>query len=107
MATAYESPSEYIAHHLSFMERTVGNGHGLNLDTLIVSAILGVVGLGFLWWVARGATAGVPSKRQAVVELMFDFIDGQVKGIYHGDRHRFVAPLALTTGLWVVLMNAM
>jgi len=31
-----------------------------------------------------------------------------VKGIFHhGDRNKFVAPLALTVGLWVLLMNAM
>jgi F-type H+-transporting ATPase subunit a len=106
MAASYESPSEYIAHHLNFSTHAVGNG-AINVDTLIVSAILGLVGLGFLWWVVRGATAGVPSKRQAFVELLFDFVDEQVKGIYHGDRHRFVAPLALTVFLWVILMNAM
>ncbi|HXD05127.1 MAG TPA: F0F1 ATP synthase subunit A [Burkholderiaceae bacterium] len=106
MAAQYESPSEYIAHHLNFLTHPVGQS-AVNVDTLIVSAILGVVGLGFLWWVTRSATAGVPSKRQAFVELVFDFIDGQVKDIYHGDRHRFVAPLALTTGLWVILMNCM
>jgi F-type H+-transporting ATPase subunit a len=50
----------------------------------------------------------VPNKRQAFVELLFDFIDDQVKGIFHhGDRNRFVAPLALTVFVWVVLMNAM
>lgn len=107
MATQYESPSEYIAHHLSFFTHETGAGHQLNVDTLVVSALLGVIGLGFLWWVTRGATSGVPSKRQAFVELIFDFIDGQVKDIYHGDRHRYVAPIALTTGLWVILMNCM
>jgi F-type H+-transporting ATPase subunit a len=67
-----------------------------------------VIGIGFLWWVVRGATSGVPNKRQAFVELLFDFIDDQVKGIFHhGDRNRFVAPLALTVFVWVVLMNAM
>jgi F-type H+-transporting ATPase subunit a len=56
----------------------------------------------------RGATSGVPNKRQAFVELLFDFIDEQVKGVFHhGDRNRFVAPLALTVFVWVVLMNAM
>jgi len=69
--------------------------------------VLGFVGLGFFWWVARGATAGVPTKRQAFVELCFGFIDRSVGDIFHGDRHKFVAPLALTVGLWVVLMNAM
>jgi F-type H+-transporting ATPase subunit a len=70
--------------------------------------LLGFVGLGFLWWVVRGATAGVPNKRQAFVELLIQFIDDQVKGIFHhGDRNRFVAPAALTVFVWVVLMNAM
>src|SRR5205814_8150352 len=80
----------------------------LNLDSLIVSILLGIVGVGFIWWVVRGATSGVPSKRQALVELLIDFVDEQAKGIFlHGDRHRFIAPLALTVFVWVVLMNAM
>jgi F-type H+-transporting ATPase subunit a len=67
-----------------------------------------VVGLGFLWWVVRGATAGVPGRRQAFVEVVIGFIDDQVKGIFHhGDRHRFIAPTALAVFVWVVLMNAM
>jgi F-type H+-transporting ATPase subunit a len=41
------------------------------------------------------------------VELCFDFIDDQVKGIFHGPRHKFVAPLAFTVFFWVLLMNAM
>jgi F-type H+-transporting ATPase subunit a len=68
--------------------------------------MLGVVGFGFLWWIARGATTGVPTKRQAFVEMLFDFVDDQVKGIFHGNR-AFVAPLALTVFVWVLLMNAM
>jgi F-type H+-transporting ATPase subunit a len=54
----------------------------------------------------RGATAGVPGKRQAFVELVFQFVDDQVKGIFHGDRG-FIAPVALTVFIWVLLMNAM
>jgi F-type H+-transporting ATPase subunit a len=63
--------------------------------------------MGFFWWVARGATSGVPSKRQAFIELCFDFVTSQVKGIFHGDPHKFVAPLALTVFVWVLLMNSM
>ena len=33
--------------------------------------------------------------------------DDQVKGIFHGNRHVFLAPLALTVFVWVLLMNAM
>ncbi|MGZ7042937.1 MAG: F0F1 ATP synthase subunit A [Thermoanaerobaculia bacterium] len=108
MAAEQLTPSEYIRHHLTFFESSHDGGFWtLNLDTLIVSAILGVVSLGFFWWIAKSATAGVPSKRQAFAEICFDFIDGQVKGIFHGDRSKFVAPLAFTVGVWVLLMNAM
>jgi F-type H+-transporting ATPase subunit a len=98
--------AEYIGHHLTFATHQFGS-FTVNVDTVIVSILLGFVGLGFLWWVARGATSGVPGKRQAFVELTFDFIDKQVQDIFHGDRHRFVAPLALTVFIWVILMNAM
>ncbi len=105
------TPSEYIQHHLTFFTKPVGDGGGfwsINVDSVITSVLLGVLGLGFLWWVVRGATSSVPNKRQAFVELLFDFIDEQVKGVFHhGDRNRFVAPLALTVFVWVVLMNAM
>jgi F-type H+-transporting ATPase subunit a len=104
------TPSEYIQHHLTFFQKPVGDGGfwTINVDSVLTAILLGIVGLGFLWWVVRGATAGVPNKRQAFVELLFDFIDEQVKGVFHhGDRNRFIAPLALTVFVWVVLMNAM
>ncbi len=110
MASANPTPAEYIGHHLTFFSTPLAEGGGfwtLHLDTFFVSIALGFVGLGFFWWFARGATSGVPGKRQAFVELVFGFIDDQVKGIFHGDRHRFVAPLAFTVFVWVVLMNSM
>ena len=79
----------------------------MHVDTLAMSVILGLVVMGLVWWVARGATAGVPTKRQAFVELVFGFVDDQVKNIFHGDRHSFIAPTALTVFLWVFAMNAM
>jgi F-type H+-transporting ATPase subunit a len=102
------TPTSYISHHLT--NRTVSLGDGgfwtLHLDTFATAVMLGIVGFGFLWWIVRGATAGVPNKRQAFVEMLFDFVDDQVKGIFHGNR-AFVAPLALTVFVWVLLMNAM
>ena len=101
--------SSYIEHHLSFNVKQVAQGGfwSINFDTLVVSALLGIVAFGLLWLVVRSATAGVPSKRQAFVELLVEFIDEQVKGIFHGDRNKFVAPLALTVFVWVLVMNAM
>ncbi|MCB5190968.1 F0F1 ATP synthase subunit A [Methylobacillus arboreus] len=109
MATGQLTPSEYIQHHLSFNQKSVGDGSFwvLHVDTLVMSALLGIVVFGLLWWVVRGATAGVPTKRQAFVELLIEFIDNQVKSIFHGNRHAFIAPLALTVFVWVLVMNAM
>jgi F-type H+-transporting ATPase subunit a len=102
------TPTEYIQHHLSFLVKPVGTGDfwTINVDTMVVSLILGFVGLGLIWLVTRTATSGVPSKRQAFVELCFDFVNDQVKGIYHG-ASQWVAPIALTVFVWVILMNAM
>ena len=103
------TPTSYINHHLTQLTAKVGDGAfwTLHIDTVVVSLLVGVLGLGFLWLVARGATSGVPSRRQAFVELAFEFVDEQVKGIFHGDRHKFIAPVALTVFVWVTLMNAM
>ena len=109
-AGAELTPSEYIQHHLTSFTKPVGDGAfwAINVDSLIVSILLGLVGIGLIWWVVRGASSGVPNRRQALVELLIDFVDEQAKGIFHaGDRHRFVAPLALTVFVWVLLMNAM
>lgn len=109
MSTEHElTPSSYITHHLTFNSQSVGGGFWtLHVDTLVVSGLLGLVTFGMLWWIVRGATAGVPNKRQAFVELLVEFVDNQVKGIFHGDRHAFVAPTALTVFVWVLMMNAM
>ena len=105
------NPTEYIGHHLTHDAKPfLGDGGfwTLHVDTLSVSILLGFVGLGFLWWVVRGATSGVPGRRQAFVELLFGFVDDQAKGIFkHGDRNKFVTPAALTVFVWVLLMNAM
>jgi F-type H+-transporting ATPase subunit a len=109
MTAQYESPSEYIGHHLTFFTKKVGEGDfwTLNVDTLAVSFVLGVIGLAFFRWIAKGATLGVPNKTQAFVEWFFEFVTGQVRGIFHGDPHKFVGPLAFTVLVWVILLNSM
>jgi len=111
MAAAEEfNPTEYIGHHLTQGTRQFGESAfwSINFDSLAVSVVLGLLGIGFIWWVVRGATAAVPNKRQAFVEILVGFIDDQAKGIFkHGDRNKFVAPAALTVFVWVLLMNAM
>ncbi len=110
MATEQLTPTQYIAHHLSFNTKPVGDGSfmTINVDSLVTGVLLGVIALAILRWIVAGATSGVPTRRQAVVELMFEFIDKQVSGIFrHGNRNKFVSPAAFTVFVWVILMNSM
>ena len=74
MAAGNLTPTSYIQHHLTFFSKPIGDGGfwTLHLDSLLVSVLLGFVGMGFIWWIVRGATAGVPNKRQAFVELLIE-----------------------------------
>jgi F-type H+-transporting ATPase subunit a len=103
-----QSPSEYISHHLTNMTVKVGEGGfwTVNMDTILMSWILGIVGLGIFWLIARKATVGVPGRLQSFIEMMVEFVDNTVKDIFPGDRS-FLAPLALTIFVWVFMMNLM
>src|SRR5258708_38020274 len=84
MSAQYESPSEYIGHHLTFYTKQVGDGAfwTLNVDTLVVSFILGVIGLAFFRWVAAATTLGGPNKTQAFLWWVFWFRTRPVRGLY-------------------------
>ena len=97
--------TEYIVHHLAHNTKQFSFGE-VHMDSWIVGLVVGLLGCFLLWTQARKATSGVPSKPQAFVELLVEFVDSQVKDTFHGDR-RFIAPLALTIFVWVVFMNAM
>jgi len=108
LRVAGDSPSEYVTHHLKHWQVSLGEGAFwiVNVDSLLISLLLGVLTIGTFWWVGRRATSGVPGKFQAFIELVVTFIDGQVKDVFHGNR-RFVAPVALTIFVWVFMMNAL
>lgn len=106
------SASEYIVHHLTHWQTKpqteIVDFSVFNIDSLIFSILLGVVGCFFLWKAARKATSGVPGRFQAAVEMLFELVDGQAKSIIHNAKSRkLVAPLALTVFVWVVLLNTM
>jgi len=109
MAAAPSTPTEYINGHLTHFAKPVG-GDGvfwmIHVDTLVMTIIVGALTFGFLWWVVRGATAGVPGRRQAIVELLVDFVNDQAKSMYQG-ASSLVAPLALSTFVLVFMLNAM
>lgn len=102
---APQSASEYISHHLTNL--TVGEGFWtFNLDTIVMSWVTGIIGIGLFYLVARRATTEVPGKLQGFVELVVEFIDDTVKSMFPGDR-KFLAPLALTLFVWILVMNLM
>jgi len=103
---------EYIVHHLQHLQNakqtSVVDFSVVNLDSIFYAVVLGVVGCFLLWKAASKATAGVPGRFQAAVELLVEMVDSQAKGIVHNATSRkLVAPLALTVFVWIFLMNAM
>lgn len=99
------TPTDYIVHHLTHLK--VGEGFWTwHVDTLLMSASLAIL-VGWVFWAAaRRANAGVPGKFIGFIELVYDFVDGQVADIYHGDR-RFMVALALSLFTWIIAMNTM
>jgi F-type H+-transporting ATPase subunit a len=70
--------------------------------------VLGALGCFLLWNAARKATAGVPGRFQAAVEILSELVENQAKGVIHNAKSRkLVSPLALTVFVWIFLMNAM
>ncbi|TWO69772.1 F0F1 ATP synthase subunit A [Caenimonas sedimenti] len=103
---------EYIVHHLTHLQNhkatNVVDFSVFNIDSLIFSIAMGVLGCWLLWLGARKATAGAPGRFQAAVEILVEMVDTQAKGIVHNAQSRkFIAPLALTVFVWIFLMNAM
>ncbi|MFT4192383.1 MAG: F0F1 ATP synthase subunit A [Comamonas sp.] len=104
--------SEYIVHHLqhlqNFKQTSIIDFSVFNWDSIVIAALLGVIGSFVLWLAARKATAGVPGRFQAAVEILVEMVDNQAKSTIHNVQSRkLVAPLALTVFVWIFLMNAM
>src|SRR3546814_12342554 len=94
--------TEYIQNHLAHLTPHASKEGfwAVHIDSVTVSLALGMLFCLWFWLKARKATAGVPGKGQAFVEIVLEFVDGQVKDVFHGDR-RVLGPLALTVLLWV------
>jgi F-type H+-transporting ATPase subunit a len=103
---------EYIVHHLTHWQNktqtSVVDFSVFNIDTIFYSIVLGAFACFLLWKAASKATAGVPGRFQAAVEMLVEMVDAQAKGIVHSANSRkLVAPLALTVFIWIFMMNAM
>ena len=117
------SSADYIQHHLTNL--TYGN-HPVNgwsfaesgqqaaemgFMAINVDSMAWSIGLGafFIWLfsrVAKKATTGVPSGTQNFIEMIIEFVDDNVKSVFH-HKNAIIAPMALTIFVWVFLMNLM
>jgi F-type H+-transporting ATPase subunit a len=77
-----------------------------NVDTLGVSIVLGLIFSFVFYRVAKKASTGVPSGFTNFIEMCVEFVNSNVKEIFHA-KSDVIAPLSLTIFCWVVLMNTM
>jgi F-type H+-transporting ATPase subunit a len=115
-----ETSGEYIEHHLTNLQVCRRDGEWvwnhceaglfdlttLNVDSMAIALILGLVFTALFRSVAKSATSGRPGKLQTAIEMIVGFVDGSVRDAFHG-RSKLIAPLALTIFVWVFLMNLM
>jgi len=114
---------EYIGHHLQNLtfgqhaDGTWGIAHSaadatamgfwsFNVDTMFWALLLGFCFYAMFRSVAKKANSGVPTRFQAFVEIIVEFVDTSVRESFHGTS-KFIAPLALTLFVWVFFMNFM
>ncbi len=78
----------------------------LNLDSIGISILLGILFLVFFRYASKRSTSGVPNKFQCFVEIIFEFVNSSVTGIFKR-KSKLIAPLSLTVFMWIFLMNLM
>ncbi len=106
---APESLSGYISHHLRHFSnhepKALFDFSVVHLDTVFFALLCAAIVLIPLRIAASHATAGVPGKFQLAVEILIDWVNDQAKSLVNG-KLDYIAPLALTIFMWVVMMNA-
>lgn len=107
------TPGEYIRHHLQHLQvpqkqNGIVDFSVINLDSVMVSIVLGAFVCFMLYRAAKKAHAGVPGRFQAAVEILFEMVDTQAKAVIHNaESRKLVGPMALTVFLWIFMMNFM
>jgi F-type H+-transporting ATPase subunit a len=114
MAASGQAPTsgEYIVHHLTHLQNktqtNIVDFTVVNLDSVFWSITLGIVACAFMYFAARRATSGAPGRLQGLVEMIYEMVESQARGIVHNAQSRvFVVPLAMVIFVWIFLMNFM
>jgi F-type H+-transporting ATPase subunit a len=123
MSSEAHTSAEYIKHHLQNLtyghlpNGTWGVAHtseearamgfwAINLDTFLMSLLLGAVIMFVFHRAAKSISTGTPSGLQNFCEWAIEFIDTSVRGSFSA-KNDMIAPLALTIFFWVFAMNLM
>jgi F-type H+-transporting ATPase subunit a len=123
MSSETVTSAEYIHHHLQNLtygrlaDGTWGIAHtaaeakamgfwAFNIDTLLVSLVLGLIIMVMFRIVARNIASGIPGGLQNFCEWSVEFVDTSVRGSFTA-KNDMVAPLALTIFFWIFAMNLM
>lgn len=117
-----QTATEYVQHHLGFLTYGRVDGHwgfahsteeadlmgfwSINVDTMMMSVLLGVLFLGLFRFVIVRATKETPGALQNFVEILIEFVQTNVKNSFYA-KNDLIGPLALTIFCWIFLMNAM
>jgi len=106
------TPGEYIRHHLQHLQNhkqtSIVDFSVFNIDSIVVSSLLGAFVCWVLYMAARQAHAGVPGRFQAAVEMLVELVDNQAKAVIHNaESRKLVGPMALTVFVWIFMMNFM
>ena len=89
MAAEQHGPTagEYIQHHLQHLQKnfsfesvkqtSIVDFSLFNFDSVFFSVVLGALVCFALWLAARRATAGVPGRFQAAVEILAEMVESR------------------------------
>ncbi|MDO8273003.1 MAG: F0F1 ATP synthase subunit A [Gammaproteobacteria bacterium] len=118
-----QTASEYVQHHLGFLtygkhaDGTWGFAHStedalamgfwaINVDSMMISLLLGLLFLGLFRFCISKATSGKPGGLQNFIEIIVEMVQSNVKNAFFG-KNDLIGPLALTIFCWIFLMNTM
>ena len=120
----YASPTEYVSHHLTNLTFGKIDGHwgfahspeeaaemgfwAINVDSMLMSVLLGFLFVGLFKFVISKASVDAPKGKswQNVIEMIVEMVQDSIKNSFH-TRNNMIGPLALTIFCWIFLMNTM
>jgi F-type H+-transporting ATPase subunit a len=121
---AEQTATEYVSHHLTNLTFGKLDGHwgfahspeeakamgfwAINVDSMLMSVLLGVLFLGLFKFVIDRATSDAPKAKswQNIIEMIVEMVQDNIKNSFHA-RNALIGPLSLTIFCWIFLMNAM